>query len=330
MKPTNDMDELIVRSLQERATRDEERALAAWLEAAADNRAYYEEQRQLWELAATTSHAAGAPPQPRARDLVARTAAEQAGPALMPRRRLRWYEPLAAAAVVLGLLLGGALFLREAAEPAPYFGVAEFATGAREFVTVRLDDGTIVRLGPSSNLQLDGSGGQRDVWLEGDAFFAVARHDNAPFVVRTRAGNARVLGTRFDLHARNEDLRVVVVDGRVRVESGASGQHEEVGPNEVSHIIGGGRPYVTQVPDVYALLEWMKNALVFQATPLDRVAEELEHRYGVPVELADPAVAGRTITAWFTDEPLDAAIGVICRVAEVRCTVSENIVRIGL
>lgn len=337
MNPKTDMDELIVWELQGRATHAERRTLAAWLEASAENRAYYEELRRVWDMASTVSPASGLPPRPRATELVQRQAAEDTTvvplrPAHEPRRRgLRWYGPLVAAAAMVGLVLGVGIFTRDTTQPAPFFGAAEFSTGPRERVTVRLADGSIVRLGPSSTLQLDGSDGNRNVWLEGDAFFAVARHEDSPFVVQTRVGSAHVLGTRFDLHARDENLRLVVVDGRVRVASGSTGQHaEEVGPSEMSHIIEGGRPYVSQVPDVYALLDWMKEALVFQATGLDRVAEELEYRYGVPVEVVNPDLVGRTITAWFTDEPLDVAVTVICRVAEVRCDVSEAGVRIGL
>ncbi len=335
MRHSTDMDELIVRELQGRATQTEARTLAAWLEAAPENRAYFDQLRRVWETAAAVAPTGELAPRPRATDLVRRHAAEDADAVLPTRdgRRfgIRWYGPLAAAAVMAGLVLGVGLLTRDTAGPQMVFGAAEFSTGPRERVTVRLADGSIVRLGPSSSLQLDGSEGKRNVWLEGDAFFAVARHENAPFIVRTRVGTAHVLGTRFDLHARDENLRLVVVDGRVRVASGTTGQHaEDVGPNEMSHIIEGGRPYVSQVPDVYALLDWMKEALVFQATGLDRVAEELEYRYGVPVEVVSPNLAGRTITAWFTDEPLEVAVTVICRVAEVRCEVSESGVRIGL
>lgn len=332
-----EIDELIVRDLQGRATPAEARALAAWIEASAENRDYHDDVRAVWEAALTISPASNLPPRPSASLLVGRQSADEARTIPLsqphrPRRRgLRWAAPLAAAAALVAVALGVAHFTGGPAEPAFFFGAAEFTTGPREQVTVRLGDGTIVRLGPSSTLQLDGGDGRRNVWLEGDAFFAVARHEVAPFVVRTPVGAARVLGTRFDLHARDENLRLVVVDGRVRVESGTNGHHaQEVGPSEVSHIIEGGRPYVSQVPDVYALLDWMKEGLVFQATRLDRVAEELAYRYGVPVDVVRSDVGGRTITAWFTDEPLDVAVTVICRVAEVRCEVSEAGVRIGL
>lgn len=337
MTSNSNLDELLVRALQGRVTHDEDLRIRAWLDAAPENRAQFDELRQVWRIAERASPPVQSAWRPSASDLTGRTSgsaaavAASSSPASRARQGYRWLAPLAAAAAVAAIALGISLTVTASGEPGPFFGVAEFSTGASEKATVRLGDGTIVRLGTSSSLQVDGTGGERKAWLKGNAFFAVAHNPSATFTVRTPAGTATVLGTRFDVRAGDNDLRLVVVDGRVRVAVGTDGQYSaEVGPSEMGHAVEGGRVYVSRVQDVYALLDWMDEALIFQATPLDRVAAELAYRYGTPVEVVTASLASRSITAWFTDEPLDEVVTVICRAAHVMCEVSEAGVRIGI
>jgi transmembrane sensor len=337
------LEELILRSLQGRTSQHEEKVLEEWLQASAAHRDRYDELRRVWRLADRASPAVRSLRRPSAEDLVGRDGPGDItakGPERPPStesrvargsRWVRWAAPLAVAATVAAVALGFHALNDETPETLGHFGVAEFSTGPQETVTARLGDGSIVRVGPSSVLRMDGTDGSRNVWLEGQAFFAVAHNPDAPFTVRTSSGTAQVLGTRFDVRARDSELRLVVVDGRVRVAAGPDERYsEEVGASEMSQVVGGERVYVSQVSDVYELLDWMEGSLIFQATPLETVAKELERRYGVLAEVVDPGVATRRITAWFNDEPLDTAVTVICRAADVRCDVEDGRVRIGL
>ena len=164
------------------------------------------------------------------------------------------------------------------------------------------------------------------MWLDGQAFFAVAREDARRFVVRTRAGDATVLGTRFDVRVEEDGMQVFVVEGRVAHQAG--GHEVQVEAMEVSRTTGGGIPSVEPIDDPEALLSWLGEFLVFQTTPMREVARELERRYGVPVRLADPAVAERTVTAWFTNESLEHVLLIVCRAADARCQIGENTISI--
>lgn len=336
-------EELTLRSLQGRTSQREEQVLEEWLQTSPVYRDRYDELRRVWRLAGRASPAVRSLRRPSAEDLVGGAGSGNAGarvPEGPPRaegrtdrgsRWMRWAAPVAVAATVAAVALGIDAMSDHTPEAPSHFGVAEFSTGPQETVTARLGDGSIVRVGPSSVLRMDGTDGSRNVWLEGQAFFAVAHNPDAPFTVRTSSGTAQVLGTRFDVRARDSELRLVVVDGKVRVAAGPDERYsEEVGASEMSQVIGGERVYVSQVSDVYQLLEWMEGSLIFQATPLETVARELEQRYGVRAEVVDPAVTTRRITAWFNDEPLDAAVTVICRAADVRCEVEDGLVRIGV
>src|SRR5690606_13338431 len=154
---------------------------------------------------------------------------------LEPRRRQWLRRPVVGAAgLLLAASLAGIVVAPRVRTPdGNGFGTGEIITGMSESTTIRLGDGTIVRLGPESRLRVVGDRDRREVWMEGRAFFAVARDEARPFHVRTPAGDAVVLGTRFDLEAR-DDLRVLVVEGAVRL--GADGKELDIESSQLGTI----------------------------------------------------------------------------------------------
>jgi ferric-dicitrate binding protein FerR (iron transport regulator) len=68
--------------------------------------------------------------------------------------------------------------------------------------------------------------------------------------------------------------------------------------------------------------------LAFQATPLRDAARDIERVYRTPVTIGDSALAAETITATFTDRPVEEVVNVICAVLSARCEVHEGRVRI--
>ena len=126
----------------------------------------------------------------------------------------RW----AAAAAVVGALLGGSGWLLTHRAPA----TQTLATAYGQTRTVQLADGTSVTLNGHSTLRYPAAwtpGKPREVWLDGEGYFAVQHQaDNQRFVVHTTAGfNVEVLGTKFTVSRRQDRGRVVLLSGKVRV-----------------------------------------------------------------------------------------------------------------
>src|SRR5690606_29105984 len=86
--------------------------------------------------------------------------------------------------------------------------------------TITLSDGTTIKLNSGSRLRYPEAfdEGLREVHLEGEAFFDVARNEHSPFVVRTKSVTTRVLGTSFNIEAfPDEQISVTVATGKVEV-----------------------------------------------------------------------------------------------------------------
>jgi transmembrane sensor len=204
---------------------------------------------------------------------------------------------------------------------------AEIITGEAELATVRLPDGSVVRLGPRSRLRLEGTNRERTVWIAGHAFFAVAKDSSRPFRVRTAEGDLIALGTRFDVRTEPRGVHLAVLEGRVALL--ANGERTEVASGESAGVREGRTSPVVKISDLSALTSWMRRFLAFQDTPLLSVAMEIERVYGRPVVLADASIVNETVTATLTDASLEEAVRVVCAVVDLRCAITDAQVTIA-
>ena len=332
------MDELLFRYLRGQTTEDENRSVDAWRNRSADA------ERVLFHLGRLIEAGRAAdltmdPGEPPAVEQVIWKAEARGGRFAAQRRpvraRLVHYGGWAAAAAVAGFALWNALADSTALAGNGTRTSQEFITASGETAIVRLEDGSVVRLGPESRLTTvvaEGSAEQsastsaRQVTLRGEAFFSVATDEENPFRVTTAAGMARVLGTRFHLAALAEEVAVVVVEGKVAL--AGPDQEVEVGPGQSTRLVRGIPGPVTNAPPIEEVAGWMSGFLTFQDTPLAAAMREIGERYGTEVEIDDPALLDRTLTMWFSSKSLEEVMTVVCGVIDASCSIGEGVVRI--
>lgn len=320
------MDEHIILELEGKATPEQLARLRRWRQEDAANEQRYRQIRAVWSLTGLRDEipAGAAVPSPErilqsARHTGSGARASAHGTAL---DRHRWLWKIAGFAAVLLVVLG--IGYVAAIWSVPDGSTVHFRTGPGELTTAVLDDGTVVRLGPETTLEADVNSSGREIHLDGRAFFAVAEDTRRPFLVHTDAAEAQVLGTRFEVNTQADRFRLLVLDGRVAMLVGDS--ESELGAGELGDVQPGANPVVTRVEVPEQLLDWMGAWAAFTSTPLAQVARELEVRLGVKVRIDDPDIAERTITGWFAEEDQDHMVGMICRVANVRCTTVGDVV----
>lgn len=322
------MDELILAALQDGLTPDETARLDAWRRASPHNEAHYQTMARLWTTSARTdpleSRVSAAPSLHELRSR--RSRRSLAGRGVTALRRTAWARWIAAGAVAAALLLAVVRVTNRPSDVGGVLSASEFVTERAEMVTASLDDGSVVRLAPESRLRVTPVAHRREVWLDGEAFFAVAKDSSRPFAVRTRAGSVEVLGTRFDLRVEGDELRLVVTEGKVALTSGTHRRFVVAG--QVAYARDGAPPVVESAVKVDSLLSWTGEFIVFQNTPLHQVARELERRYDVRVLLPDSTIASRTVTAWFTNQDFRQVLFAICRAVDAHCTLRDSVASI--
>ncbi|MCE2397471.1 MAG: FecR domain-containing protein [Gemmatimonadetes bacterium] len=329
------MGELLFRYLHQQTTDDETKSVDAWRNGSADAQRTLSDLRRLIDGGRAVDLMVDPGDPPPAGQVIRKAEARRfRSPAHRRPGRDRFVQHggWAAAAAVAGLAIWYAL----ADSPARVVNgspvLREFITASGETAMVRLEDGSVIRLGPGSRLTtatatagLPGSFA-RQATLHGEAFFAIAANEEQPFRVTTEAGTARVLGTRFHLAAQAEELSVVVVEGRVALDGPDQGV--EVRAGQTTRLVRGRPGPVTSAPPIEEVVGWMRGFLVFQDTPLAVAMREVGERYGTEVDIADPALLERTLTMWFSSKSLEEVMTVVCGVVDASCSIGEGVVRI--
>jgi ferric-dicitrate binding protein FerR (iron transport regulator) len=219
-----------------------------------------------------------------------------------PTRRLLRRTAIAAAAVALMLIV---VLTRDERR-------TEYATGPGERREVTLEDGTAITLNASSLLEADYARSARSVRLEGEAFFDVVSDSSRPFVVRTSSVRVQVLGTKFNVDAYEDEVVVVVSEGRVLMVTGSNDRAVLEAGRRGRSIEG-----IILVDDVDE-----SRRLVFRATPLADVARELGRRYDVEVELSGTGLDTLRVDAALHDVSLDEAVLTISKALELEYSIT--------
>ena len=319
-------DESIVRVLSGRAGSWEADAVRRWRIRAPENEEYFQATLRAWEATAPAPTAGAVDPsvvdvileeaERRPRDLVERRSAP--GRVSVRPRPNRAYPWLALAAAMAAVALG----VRGLVPSSGSRPVATWAANGPEVRTLALADGTLVRIAPGGRLEQLASQETRRYRLDGKAFFAVAHDALHPFVVEAGSARVRVLGTRFEIAPDDRGTRAVVLDGTVALSNAEGSIAITAGgaayaPNEAP-------PTALAMDDARALLDWPDGVLVFQGTPLSRVAEDVARHFGRAVTIQDAGIGSRTLTGWFGSETFEEVIESVCEATGISCAVSDS------
>jgi transmembrane sensor len=193
----------------------------------------------------------------------------------------------------------------------------DYATPRGRRAMFRLLDGTEIALNADSRLRVPVTFGprERDVYLEGEAYFSVVHDTARPFVVHTARSAIRDVGTRFGVHAYGETPaeRVAVVEGAVvvAVPTPSAAAETPLRAGQVATLSRSGAVSVLRGGDVTTELAWIRGRLVFVGLPLGEVAQRLSRWYDLDVQVTDPELAGRPVTGSYSSEPVSEVLTLI-------------------
>jgi transmembrane sensor len=182
-----------------------------------------------------------------------------------------------------------------------------------------LPDGSVVSLNSDTKISYPKqfATNAREVSIEGEAFFQVKPDKARPFIIHAKNAQIKVLGTSFnvDAYPSEKKLEVIVETGRVQVlnKTAISKENSELilTPGEKGTLAYFGNSLIKSTNQNPNFLAWKTHNLVFKATLLSEVVENLEKVYKVNIRLADPKLNGLLLTAQFNDYPLDFILKVI-------------------
>ena len=161
--------------------------------------------------------------------------------------------------------------------------------------TVCLPDGSTVTLNHYSSLSYPEKfkSDKREVELNGEAYFEVARNTNCPFIVHTGIQNVRVLGTSFGItnYADDQNLTTTLVNGKVQVEfPGFSDEVFLLEPGFQLACDRQNRKIEKRTVDVYEYVAWKDGKYVFTRKRLEDILTTLSRWYDFHVFFQNPEV----------------------------------------
>ena len=155
-----------------------------------------------------------------------------------------------------------------------------------------LSDGTQVWINSGSRLVYapQFTGDTREVFLEGEAYFEVAKDASKPFYVRTDAFTINVLGTKFNVKAYKDDMEytTVLVEGKVsmRVQDQFFSKDVILAPNQKLTLMKGQDDFQrSNVDETGFYTNWIYGYLEFKNAHLSDVLKSIQRYYNIDIEL---------------------------------------------
>lgn len=204
----------------------------------------------------------------------------------------------------------------------PILSTQTYVTAVGERSNITLDDGSEIKLNTDSKIVVQFSQDQRRLQLvKGEAFFAVAKNPNRPFVVLTDTSRITAVGTAFsiDISSAN-DTEVLVIEGRVKVDRlssavvSAKSELKTAGTEQESPVyLNKGQQVllnyhaakVSYKHDIDAALAWREGKIIFTGESLAVAVREIDRYIPLDFEIVDPQIASIPVGGFFKTGDLD-------------------------
>ena len=144
---------------------------------------------------------------------------------------------------------------------------------------LKLADGTLVHLNYNTRVVYPEKfgRGKREVILDGEAYFMVAKDKSRPFIVHTPQGDVKVYGTEFVVNSQNA---VVLIKGSVGF-TPKSGHEMKLQPGQQCTLLNG--QWAMSEADLEPYIAWNEGRFSFDNVSLEKLMDVLSRWYGLEI-----------------------------------------------
>lgn len=311
-----DIDKIIAKYLQNKASKTELQALDNWLQQSSENQELFDELLLIWKEPSRE------PVLINAEEVKERVWSQVSDipPATHPTRRpkrlqLPYYLKIAAAAAVLVSLTFSLYYFLQEEKPARKVisNTITKTNPAGQKSRINLPDGSIVWLNAASVIQYDENftDTSRNITLKGEAYFEVTKDSLRPFNVKTKNLSLVVLGTSFNVNAfENDDLtHIALIEGKLKVaqlnnaDAGAVVLEKGEGVAFNRNTTTLSKIQLTAA-DRFTNMSWRDGVLDFNEDDFDSFIKKIERWYDVKVKVTGEPSHNWRIKASFKNEYL--------------------------
>lgn len=168
---------------------------------------------------------------------------------------------------------------------------------------VELPDGTHISLGSKTTFHYDKDYGKdkRIVYLEGEAYFDVAKQKDKPFIVKTKEQDIEALGTKFNVMAYPLDSLVIttLLEGSVQLKTMNFPERTIMRPNQQLIYNRNTKQASLFHVDARQFTSWTTGYYYFYEQSLKAILDRLSHVYGMQFTVNSEILNQRTFTGTF-------------------------------
>ena len=243
----------------------------------------------------------------------------------------------------------------EVASPIRPFNEITINPGSR--TKVQLPDGSQVWVNSGSHLTYEGNfkGNTREVQLDGEAYFDVAKDASRPFIVHTSDIDIKALGTSFNVKAYKTEatIEATLIHGSIEVinksQPGSAKimlkPHEKLVYNKyLIKDIKNPKADIKPVADSFSIIikplrkniadndivetAWVYNKLIFDDERFADLALKMERWYNVKISIENEKLKDYRISGTFVNETAEEAVKALQLLVPFSYSIKNNEVRI--
>lgn len=226
-----------------------------------------------------------------------------------------------AAVAVLIVAIGGALAVLSLSGPETELKYTEVYTDYGQVSGMTLPDGSQVWINAGTRLVYNNQYGigNRDIKVEGEAFFSVSKDKKIPFVVDMGPLKVEVTGTRFGVSNYNDvgTMDVVLEEGSVNIVSANNRLLAQLAPEDMVRFNKNEMTIEKMKVNPVHYTSWRNGSLHIFELPMEQLILKLEKRFNQKFE-ADPQVKNVPFTFSIEGESLPEILHLMEKIAPVK------------
>jgi len=200
---------------------------------------------------------------------------------------------------------------------------------------INLADNTTIHLNAETTLKfplnfIDGI--NREVYLNGEAFFEVNHNKASPFIVNSENLDIKVLGTKFNVTAypENNNIDVALVDGSVSLKSDLENTSTPIflKPSFKGSYTKTNSSISTQKVNTKFYTSWVHGELLFRNKTFNEITKQLERKYNVIIKNKNISLGNEVFNASFNNQSIENILIYFNEAHEINYKIKTNLITI--
>lgn len=211
------------------------------------------------------------------------------------------------------------------------FGTSEYEeviVDKGERIQIMFQDGTRVYINSDSKLKYPKKFAlnSREVYLEGEAYFVVAKNKKRPFIVNLNGPAIQVTGTSFNVqdYPENKDIVVCLDEGNINLTLPTEKKYPVLPGERLVYNKESSQCTISKMDDMHRLSMWKQNVIVFKDTPLPEVVKVLNRWYDVDFKIEDERALTYVYTLTSDNTLLEKVLMDLEKIAPVKFDYNED------